>query len=148
MHARTACAPSRASRQGSVFTCRSTPRRSIQCIDGVVVDLSIAVAVAVVGLQHRNVVLRAAGVLERLGRSGHGGQVADAVDAPLAALALECLGERRVGIERVVVNEWRRLVEHLVRRRRSTCRSRRCHLSSPDCCGRRNVAGSLMHCAG
>ena len=46
-----------------------------------------------------------------------GAEVAHAVDAPRAALALERLLQRRVRVERVVVEQRRRLVDDLVGRR-------------------------------
>ena len=81
----------------------------------VVVDLVDAVAVAVVRLEHRDVALGALGVSERLRGGDHGAEIADPVKAPLAALANQRLAQRRVGLERVVVDERRRLVEDLVR---------------------------------
>ena len=67
---------------------------------GVELDLVDAVAVAVVGAQDRFVSFRALGVLERLGAAGELPGVAEAVDAPAAALALECLLQGEVGLDR------------------------------------------------
>ena len=82
---------------------------------GVEVDLVDAVAVAVVGAQDRLVALAALRVVARLGGTGHFAAVAQAVDAPAAALALEGLAERGVGGEAVVGNQRRGLVRHLMR---------------------------------
>ena len=82
---------------------------------GVELDRVDAVAVAVVRPQHRLVALGALGVLERLGRTGQLAGVAQAVDPPAAALALERLAEREVGLEDVVRRERRRLILDAVR---------------------------------
>ncbi len=83
----------------------------------VVVDLIDAVAVTVVRLQDGDVALRALGVIERLGGCDHATEIAHPVKTPFAALAQERLAQRRVGLEGVVVDERRRLVENLVRGR-------------------------------
>jgi hypothetical protein len=80
----------------------------------VVLDPVAAVAVAVVGVEHGDVALGAARVLDRLRGAGHGAEVAHAVDPPAAPVALERLPERRVRIERVVSIQRRRLVDHLM----------------------------------
>ena len=81
----------------------------------VVLDLIDAVAVAVVRLQHGDVALRAPGMIERLCRGDGRAEIADTLETPLAALADQRLAQRRVGFERVVADERRWLVEHLVR---------------------------------
>ena len=83
---------------------------------GVEVDLVDPVAVAVVGDEARLVALAAVGVLARLGAAGDLADVAQAVDAPAAVLALDRLVQRGVGLEDVVGLEGRGLVEDLVRR--------------------------------
>ena len=84
---------------------------------GVVFDLVDAVAVAVVRLEHGDVALGTLGVIERLRGGDHGAEIANAVEAPLATLADQRFAQRGVGLERVVVDERRRLVEDLVRGR-------------------------------
>ncbi len=101
-----------------------TPRKGVQlALDGlaqqpvprrVEVDLVDAVAVAVMGAQDGLVSLRALGVLERLGRAGQLAGVAQAVDAPAAALALERLAQCEVGLEGVVRRQRGRLVRYVV----------------------------------
>ena len=83
----------------------------------VVLDLVDAIAVAVVRFEYGNVALGALGVIERLGGGDHGAEIADSVETPLATLANQRLTQRAVGLERVVVDERRRLVEDLVRGR-------------------------------
>ena len=73
-------------------------------------DLVDAVAVAVVRAQARLVALGALGVLDRLDAARQLARVAQPVDAPAAALALERLAQRQVGIEDVVGRDRRRLV--------------------------------------
>ena len=63
------------------------------------------------GAQDRLVALGAAAVLERLDAAGDGARLAHAVDAPAAALALERLAQREVGVEQVDRLQRRRLVE-------------------------------------
>ena len=67
-------------------------------------------------MQPRDVALRAAASARRASAEPHDrAEVAHAVDAPGAALAVERLPQRGVGVERVVVLQRRRLVEDLVR---------------------------------
>ena len=80
----------------------------------VVLDLVHAVAEAVVLVQLRDVALRPPAVLVGLGRPRHLAEVAQPVDAPAAALALDRLLQRDVGVEHVHVDERLRLVDHLV----------------------------------
>ena len=77
---------------------------------GVEIDLVDAPAVAVVGPQDGLVALGALGVLERLDRAGQLAGVAQAVDAPRAALALERLAQGQIGLEGVEGGQRRRLV--------------------------------------
>ena len=81
---------------------------------GVELDAVDPVAIAVVGAQDRLVGLRALGVGARLGAAGELAGVAQAVDAPAAALALDCLLQRQVRLEDVLRRQGRRLVAHLV----------------------------------
>ena len=84
--------------------------RRHQCHDGIELDLVDAVAVAVVAAQDRLVALGALRVGERRGAAGELAGVAQAVDAPATALALERLAQREVGLEHVVGDERRGLV--------------------------------------
>ncbi len=77
-------------------------------------DLVDAVAVAVVRAQARLVALGSLGVLDRLDAAGQLARVAQPVDSPAAALALERLAQRQVRVEDVVGRDRRRLVEHVV----------------------------------
>ena len=84
---------------------------------GVELDLVDAVSVAVVGAQQRLVALGPLGVLQGLGAAGELARVAQAVQAPAAALPLERLAQRKVGLEDVVGVERRRLVGYVMRGR-------------------------------
>jgi hypothetical protein len=77
---------------------------------GVELDLIDPVAVAVVGVQDRDVALGAATVLERLDTPGHPAGFAGAVEAPAPALALQAVLQRAVDVEQVDRLERRRLV--------------------------------------
>jgi hypothetical protein len=52
--------------------------------------------------------------LERAGAAGEGAHVAHALLGPAGALALERLGQRRIAVVEIDVDEGRRLVGHLV----------------------------------
>ena len=81
----------------------------------VVLDRVDAIAIAVVGLEHRDVALRARGMIERLGGGNHRTEIADSLQPPRAALPNHGLAQRDVCLERVVVDQRRWLVEDLVR---------------------------------
>jgi hypothetical protein len=85
----------------------------------VVLDLVHAVAPAVVLVQAREVALGAPAVVVGLLGGSDRAEVAAAVLAPGAALASQRVAQRRVGVERVVAEKRRRLVEDLVGDRRS-----------------------------
>ena len=76
-------------------------------------DLVDALAVAVVGAQHRRKGVGLDAPVDRL-PSGDGAELADAVERPPAALALQRVGEGVIALERVVAAQRRRLIEHFV----------------------------------
>jgi hypothetical protein len=78
-------------------------------------DAVDAVAVAIVRDELRDVAKRAARVLDRLGRAHLGAKVPHALLRPSATLAVERLAEGGVGVERVEVDERRRLIRHVMR---------------------------------
>src|SRR5258708_2753926 len=89
-------------------------RAAQQVVPGrVELDLVDPVSEPVVGPQDREVALGAAGVLARLDAAGEGPRLTRALDAPLAALALERLAQRHVDLEQVDRLQRGRLVEDL-----------------------------------
>ena len=111
--ARTTWAPGWGSRHGRLRD-RALDGAAQQPVPrGVELDLVDPVAVAVVGAQDRRVALGAPAVLGRLDAAGDPAGLAGPVDAPAAALALQRLAQRQVGLEQVDRLQRRGLVEDL-----------------------------------
>ena len=101
------------------------PRRGVQAVpdrDGhqlmpgrVELHLVDAMAKAVVGPQHRRLLVRLTAPLLRLGRAGQAAELAEAVLGPARALAAQRVEHRGIRGD-VVPGQRRRLVEHLVGR--------------------------------
>ena len=104
--ARTTWAPGRSSAHGAA--CRPWPIGDLHqlVVGGVVLHLVDAMAVAVVGVQDRLIAVGQLTPALRLGAAGERAEFDDLVEAPLAALADQRLGEyrRRRGV--VVLQRW------------------------------------------
>jgi len=74
-----------------------------------------AVAVAIVGPQHRRVLVRLPALFLHQGRAGQAAELADPVLGPACALAAQCVQHRRVA-GNVIPGQRRGLVEHFVGR--------------------------------
>ena len=132
---RATWAPGRGSRQGSEWSSCSTAEPHQLVPGGVELDLVDAVAVAVVGAQLRRVLvgLRAPASMRRAA-AGDRADRGDPLLGPVGALAPHRLDQRPVGLEDVVVDQRRRLVDDLV-----GCRSR-----ALDGCHRRADSGTTL----
>ena len=91
-----------------------THRDLHQLVPGrVEIDLVDAVAEPIVSAQPRRVRVGGETPFDRLFRAGQRAQLADQPLRPRSALALERLAQRAVGLEQVVADERRRLVQDL-----------------------------------
>ena len=73
-----------------------------------------AAAVAIMGVEFRQMPVRQRAELEILGRADPGAEIGNIVGGPFGALTRHRLDQRPVGGEQIVVGEFDRLVDHLV----------------------------------